>query len=203
MYIPKHYTGREKNRTIAFMKRFNFGSLITSIDNIPTATHLPFIINEINNDVIITSHLAKANQQWKIIEKQENLVIFTEPHAYVSPAHYDKKENVPTWNYLAVHAYGKGRIIAEEKEVYSVLESMMDSFDPGYKRQWNDLSIKYKSKMAKGIVAFEILVSELQSKEKLSQNKKENERHSIIDAFSKSDGGNEQIIAEYMRTNKG
>lgn len=79
---------------------------------------------------------------------------------------------------------------------------MMDSFDPAYKEQWQTLSSDYTSKMAKGIVAFEFYVSRLESKEKLSQNKKENERKSIIRTLSKSDDTNERTIGEYMERNE-
>jgi len=202
MYIPKHYQGKDKDEAIAFMQRFNFGIIVTTIELSPVATHLPFVISEKDADIVITSHFAKANEQWKQLESNESLVIFSEPHAYISPKHYDKKENVPTWNYISIHAYGKARIIADEAELFGVLESMMENFEPAYKEQWDSLSTDYKSKMAKGIVAFEIRVSKLESKEKLSQNKKENERKSIIESLSKSEHSTEKLIGEYMQNNE-
>ncbi|MCH2232283.1 MAG: hypothetical protein MK105_18250, partial [Crocinitomicaceae bacterium] len=75
-------------------------------------------------------------------------------------------------------------------------------FDPDYKKQWNSISDDYKTRMAKGIVAFEVQVSKLQSKEKLSQNKMEMERKSIIKSLSKSKTTNEKIISEYMKLNE-
>ena len=202
MYIPKHYMGKEGKEAISFMQRFNFGTMITSIQNIPIATHLPFVITQQGEDIIITSHLAKANEHSKHIENCENLIIFTEPHAYISPSHYEKQENVPTWNYIAIHAYGKARIISDPSEVMQVMESMIEDFEPSYKKQWNSLSEEYKSKMAKGVVAFEIKVSRLQYKEKLSQNKKESERKSIIQSLSQSENTQEKTIAEYMKSNE-
>ncbi len=202
MYIPKHYNGKDKQESIAFMKRFNFGTIITSIDNIPFATHLPFIIAERDNEIIISSHFSKANEHWKHIESNESLIIFSEPHAYISPKNYVKQENVPTWNYISVHAYGKAKIKGNPKEVTEMLEHMMDDFDPDYKKQWNSISDDYKTRMAKGIVAFEVQVSKLQSKEKLSQNKMETERKSIIKSLSKSKTTNEKIISEYMKLNE-
>lgn len=202
MYIPKHYLGKGNKEAIAFMKRFNFGTIITSVDNSPIATHLPFVISEKEDELIITSHFAKANDHWKQIEENENLVIFSEPHAYISPKNYERKENVPTWNYISVHAYGRAKILEAQSDLLRVLESMMNTFDPAYKAQWDSLPEEYKLRMSKGIVAFEIRVSKLQSKEKLSQNKTENERKKIIDSLSKSDDMNEKTIAEFMNENE-
>ncbi len=198
MYIPKHYQGKQKD-AIKFMKRFSFGTIITSIDNVPVATHLPFVISERDDQVIITSHLSKANPHWEHLESSENLIIFSEPHAYISPKNYEKKENVPTWNYLAVHAYGKAKIIKGLDNNVAVLESMIQQFEPEYHKQWSTLSDEYKQRMVKGIVAFEIQVSKLESKEKLSQNKKKPERESIIESLSRSSDSNEKMLAEYMK----
>lgn len=202
MYTPLHYSNQDLDSTIAFMKRFNFATVITSINNVPEATHLPFVVTEKEGKVLLTSHFAKANLHWKAIEVNENLVVFTEPHAYVSPDHYERKENVPTWNYVAVHAYGKARLITDQEEGFGILEKMMDSFEPAYKTQWKSLPDDFKQRMFKGIVAFEIEVSRLQAKEKLSQNKQEAERQSIISAFEQSNRQNEQFIAEYMKKNE-
>lgn len=202
MYTPKHFLGKDRKSAVAFMKRFNFGTIVTSVNEIPVATHLPFIIDERDEEVIIISHFAKANPHWKHIEFHENLIIFTEPHAYVSTKHYEKKENVPTWNYISVHAYGRGKIITEQFGIFAVLEKMIDGFEAVYKNQWNELSMDYRTKMSNGIVAFEIHVNKIESKEKLSQNKKENERNNIISSLSKSQNTNEKIIAEYMQMNE-
>lgn len=199
MYIPKHYLGSEGKEAIAFMQRFPFGTIITSVNGVPIATHLPFVTHERDNEILITSHFAKANDQWQHIVANENLIVFSEPHAYISPKNYHKNENVPTWNYIAVHAYGKAKIIDQQSETFKVLEIMINNFEPNYKDQWNALSNKYKLKMSNGIVAFEIQVSKLQSKEKLSQNKKQNERNAIIESLSKSNNPNERTIAEYMK----
>lgn len=198
MYIPKQYEGQDRTAALSFMKRFNFATIVNTGDGKPEATHLPFSVQQEGEKLILRSHFARANAQWQHISKGESLVIFQEPHAYISTKHYNKLENVPTWNYLAVHAYGKAQIISEEEAVFGLLEEMMDQFEPAYKQQWEQLSMHYKSKMAKGIVAFELTVIKLLSKEKLSQNKKENERQSIINTFKKSDDMNEQTIADYM-----
>src|ERR1035441_6463095 len=105
MYIPSSNLMSDKAEIIEFMKRYSFATIITSKNDNPIATHLPFTITLIEDKVILTSHFANDNEQWKDIEECNILVIFSEPHAYISPSNYDKEQNVPTWNYLTVHCY--------------------------------------------------------------------------------------------------
>lgn len=198
MYIPKHYSNKDQQQAIAFMKRFNFGTLLTSVDEIPVGTHLPFVIEERKEELVLIAHMARANSHWQSMDQQSNLVIFAEPHAYISPEHYLKEENVPTWNYLAVHAYGQAKIITGETELVDLLEHAIGVFDPSYLQQWEGLSKNYKAKMVKGIIGFEIVVTDLQFKEKLSQNKKAIEVDRISESLSKSEHTTERNLATYM-----
>lgn len=159
---------------------------------------MPFLISENDGEIILISHFAKANEQWKNIEESNILVIFSEPHAYISPKNYDKELNVPTWNYISVQVYGQGKIINDFEKVNQILESTIENYEIEYKQQWNKLPQDFKTKMANGIVAFEISVTKILAKEKLSQNKTENERKNIINSLSKSKDSNEKVIAEYM-----
>jgi len=202
MYIPHLNLMNDKTEIVEFMQRFSFATIITAKDNYPVATHLPFLVTQKEDAIILTAHFAKANQQWKGIENNTVLVIFSEPHAYISPKHYDKIQNVPTWNYIAVHAYGKAALITEQQAVMNILERTIDNYEQSYKAQWKDLPDEYKLGMIKGIVAFEITVIDIQAKKKLSQNKTANERINIINSLSKSDDTNEQLIAEYMEMNE-
>jgi len=199
MYIPKINLATDKDEIIAFMKQFSFATIITAKDNIPTATHLPFLVSSGSEEIILTSHFAKANEQWKDIQTNNVLVIFSEPHAYISPKNYDKELNVPTWNYISVHAYGQGKLITEAENVFKVLENTIDNYESSYKEQWNRFPEEYKQKLAKGIVAFEITVKDLQAKKKLSQNRTATEKQKIIDTLSESHDTNEKIIAAYMK----
>jgi transcriptional regulator len=202
MYTPKIFNNDDITKAISFMKKFSFATIITSDNGKPIATHLPFVITERDGEIILTSHFAKSNNHSKKIQSEEILVIFTEPHAYISPKLYDKKENVPTWNYISVHTYGTAKLLETDIEVFQVLEQMIKSYDAEYLNQWNELSKDYKTKMAKGIIAFEIQVNELQFKEKISQNKSENERNKIIKNLEKSEYGNDVLLAEYMNEEK-
>lgn len=202
MYIPKHYLMDDSDEIIKFIKTYNFASITTVKNNFQTATHLPFVITESKNEIILTSHFAKANAQWKEIAENKVLVIFQAPHAYISPRHYESEKNVPTWNYLAVHLYGKGAIITDPEASFAVLDQMINQFEKNYKMQWDKLPMDYKTKMLNGIVPFQIAVTDIQAKKKISQNKKPNERRKIISELEKSNDFNEREIAEIMKQNE-
>ena len=202
MYIPKINLATDRDEIVAFMKQFSFATIITAKDNMPIATHLPFIVTIQGDNIVLTSHFAKANEQWADIENNKVLIIFSEPHAYISPKNYDKELNVPTWNYISIHAYGQGKLITETENTFEVLEATIDNYDPSYRQQWNNLPEEYKLKMSNGIVAFEILVTDLQAKKKLSQNRTDTEKQKIIDTLSKSNDTNEQLIADFMKKNQ-
>jgi transcriptional regulator len=198
MYIPKHFEQTDKTKSIAFMQAFNFALLISVKDELPIATHLPFVIEERNNEIILTSHLSKANEQWKTFANKDVLVVFSEPHAYISPTLYEKQQNVPTWNYVAVHAYAKIKILESNEEKLQVLHKQMQTFESNYIEQFNSLDKKYISDLLNGIVAFEMLVTKLQSKEKLSQNKTNAERKNIKQHLEESDNTTHQSLGKMM-----
>lgn len=198
MYTPNNFTFNSQQEMVTFMKRYSFATIVTNIDQKPVATQLPFVVETIGDRLLLSSHFARANEQARYIGEQTSLVIFSEPHAYISPSHYDKKESVPTWDYIAVHAYGIANIIEEEQEKMQLLEQMICFYEPGYQEQWNSLADKFKSGMLKGIVAFEIEVTDLQGQKKLSQNKTSSERQRIAAQLQQSDLGVERDIADYI-----
>jgi transcriptional regulator len=199
MYIPEFNRLTDRDEIVDFMKQFSFATIISARNNLPVATPLPFLINIKDEQIILTSHFAKANDQWKDIENNQVLIIFSEPHAYISPVNYDKVLNVPTWNYISVHAYGKGKLISESEKVAQILEATIDNYESAYRQQWDNFPEEYKAKMSKGIVAFEIVVTEVKAKKKLSQNRSEEEKQRIIKSLSESEDSNERQIATYMK----
>lgn len=199
MYIPKYFIETDEAKLIEFMREFNFATLITAKNDVPFATHLPFIIETRDDKIYLQAHLAKANPHWQQFENKEVLVIFAEPHAYISPMLYEKPENVPTWNYIAVHAYGRIKTF-EQAENLALLEKQVEAFDKTYfETSWQQISDEYKTNLAKGVVAFEIEVTDLQGKKKLNQNKTGKDAENVIEALEKSDNDNEKLIAKYMK----
>ena len=202
MYIPSFNKFEDHQEAIAFMKRYSFATIVTVKDGVPSATHLPFLIKQRDDNVVLLSHFAKANPQAADMVDNLALVIFTEPHAYISPKHYEKVESVPTWNYLAVHAYGKCTLLDGEENKAALLKETIQYYEADYLKQWDSLPDNFKQGMMKGIVAFEIVVDDLQAKAKLSQNKTVKERENIINELEHTNDTNEKDIATYMSSLK-
>ncbi|QQQ28993.1 FMN-binding negative transcriptional regulator [Chryseobacterium indoltheticum] len=140
MYIPKAFRFDDRSEIVDFMKRYSFGTIVTNKHNLPIATHLPFHIECSKEKMILSSHFAVANEQAKYIEDSTSLVIFTEPHAYISPSNYEKIESVPTWDYISVHAYGNAKIITDADVKLKELEKVISFYEPSYLKQWDELS---------------------------------------------------------------
>jgi transcriptional regulator len=145
------------------------------------------------------SHFAKANPQSKEIFDKQSLVIFTEPHAYISPSNYETEKVVPTWNYIAAHAYGTANPLESTEQKAELLKHTIETFEAAYFKQWESLPEEYRSRMMNGITAFEIEVTDLQAKKKLSQNRTDKEIENIIHSLEKSDDTNVREISEYMK----
>lgn len=187
VYIPEHFVVREHATAIAFMRENPFAILVSSTDEGPFATHLPLVIRETSEQVILRGHVAKANPHWRYLEQQPNcLTIFHGPHAYISPANYETRENVPTWNYGAVHAYGNARVFSAPEELLSVLHELIPLFEPAYAAQWESLGGTYRERMLGHIVGFEITVTKIEAKFKLSQNRTKNEQQNVMESLSRS-----------------
>ncbi len=181
MYIPEHFRVRNHADAIAFMRADPFAILVSSTAEGPFATHLPVIVRETGERLIIRGHVAKANPHWRYLEQQtKSLIIFHGPHAYVSPTNYTTREVVPTWNYGTVHVYGDARVFSESDELLGVLHELIPMFEPAYADQWASLSQAYRERMLSHIVGFEIAVTKIEAKFKLSQNRGQEEQENII-----------------------
>jgi transcriptional regulator len=188
MYIPEHFRVPDHAAAIAFMRANPFAILISSTDDGPFATHLPVFVVESAERLVIRGHVAKANPHWRYLEQNPNcLVIFHGPHAYVSASNYTTRENVPTWNYGAVHAYGQARTFASPEELQGVLHQLIGTFEPAYAEQWASLNETYRQRMLSHIVGFEIVVTKVEAKFKLSQNRTKEEQTNVISSLGKAD----------------
>lgn len=203
MYIPEHFRVRDQEQGISFMQANPFAILISSTGDGPFATHLPLAIEAAGEGVILRGHVAKANPHWQHLERQpECLTIFHGPHAYISPSHYATKEAVPTWNYGAVHAYGKARIFSKPEELLPMLHLLIDTFDASYAQQWKQLSDSYRQRMLSHIVGMEISVTRLEAKFKLSQNRTREEQENVMTSLSNSADTVVSGTAHLMREQK-
>jgi transcriptional regulator len=192
------YQENDKERLLEFMRRFSFAVVVSVSEGRPVATHLPLTVKVEGDLVLLRGHFAKANPQWRDIEGSEVLAVFNGPHAYVSPRHYDAFESVPTWNYLAVHAYGEARVSRDPAANEELLYELIGANEPGYRDRWEQLPERYREGMLRGIVGFELRVTRLEGKAKLSQNKTEEERRRIAEALVSSEDPVERATGEEM-----
>lgn len=200
MYIPKYYKVTDFHEIKEFIQRNSFGTIVTTKQDKPIASHLPLELHKQGDDYYITGHMAYANPQWKTFEaKNDNvLVMYQGPHSYISSSWY-KRENVPTWNYQSVHVYGTASIMSEQ-ELEEDLILLLQKYEGNRKNPvlWKNLSPQTK-KQIKGIVGFKIKLQEVQAAYKLSQNRNETDYINIIDKLQNEQNPNSKQMAELMK----
>ncbi|HRI46701.1 MAG TPA: FMN-binding negative transcriptional regulator [Ignavibacteriaceae bacterium] len=201
MYIPKIYSEKDKKNIFRIINDNPFGILIAAPNNFPQASHLLFELIEINSDIYLYSHLATANHLTKLLGSEiEFLSIFQGPSAYISPSWY-KEMNVPTWNYIAVHCYGKTEIISNNEDEYLLLERLVKRFEGKYNHKYKleELPKEFVKSEMRGVTSFKIKVDKIEAAFKLSQNRTDEDYRNIIINLRKSDLQEEQQISEEMR----
>jgi transcriptional regulator len=200
LYIPEFNRQEDRSAILAFMKANPFAILVSNADGVPFATHLPLLIDEAGEEIVLQGHMAKANPHWKWMkEDEESLVIFHGPHAYISPTLYEIRESVPTWNYAAVHVYGKPTLFSDEEGLRATLHRMINTFESSYMAQWTELGEQYHSRMMKHIVGFDIKANRVEGKFKLSQNRTKGEQGRVIQCLNQSKDSNISGVAELMK----
>ncbi|MBN3583640.1 FMN-binding negative transcriptional regulator [Algoriphagus aestuarii] len=200
MYIHPKNLWENETEIVEFIKNNPFATLVSEVNGRPWATHIPIMLSK-NKDgeSILTTHIAKANVQWKHLSKSEVLVIFQGPHAYISSSWYNH-ENVPTWNYLAVHIYGSIRTLEGDK-LMDHLKSLVDNFEDGRPNRVSveGMSKSYLESQLRGLIGIEITISEVQANAKLSQNRDMENYQSIIHHLESSTISADQEVAREMK----
>jgi len=198
MYIHPINRWEDEEEISEFIQKNSFATLVSTVSSRPWATHLPLMLSKNKEgDTVLLGHVAKANQQWKELG-EEVLAIFQGPHAYVSSSWYNH-ENVPTWNYLAVHAYCSMRII-EGEELLHHLKTLVDTFEEGRPNRVSleGMSEKYLQSQLKGIVGVALKINEIQASTKLSQNRDEANYKNIVNHLKSSPVQIEKEVAKEM-----
>ncbi|SIN68074.1 FMN-binding negative transcriptional regulator [Algoriphagus halophilus] len=199
MYIHPINRWENEEEITNLIQQNPFATMVSKVDGRPWATHLPLLLSkDKNGDAVLSGHVAKANQQWKHLGEEEVLVLFQGPHAYISSSWYNH-ENVPTWNYLAVHIYGNIRII-EGDELMEHLKSLVHTFEAGrpHAVTVEGMSEKYLNSQLKGLIGVEIKINEVQASAKLSQNRDETNYQNIITHLEHSPYPLDQEVAKEM-----
>ena len=175
MYLPKHFEQQDRALALEAMRTHNFAMLVGNDDaGAPFISHLPLVVSERDGEILIEGHVAKPNPHWRYLQARPPvLAVFQGPHAYLSPRMYPDLMRVPTWNYIAVHAYGEAKLVEDPQGKDALLKRLIAIHEPAYAQQWRDLGEEYQLKMLMGIVGFEISVTRLEAKFKMNQHRKE------------------------------
>jgi transcriptional regulator len=202
MFRPPYTRVDDPQRIHAFLREYSFGVLITAgEDGAPFGTHIPFLIRSSATGDELVGHVARANPHWKLWDGQrEALVIFNGPHAYVSPSWYGEHPAVPTWNYAAVHAYGRPRAVTGEDQLWPLLLKQIGIYEAGREPPWRpELPPDYRAKMLAGIVGVAIPVERWEGKFKLSQNRGEGDRERVTAGLEASAYPSDRELGKFMR----
>jgi transcriptional regulator len=199
MYVPASFAETDIPKLHDFMRRQSFAILTSQGEGGLVAGHLPLLLDPDSGPRgHLIGHMARANPQWRGV-RGEVLVVFHGPHAYVSPSWYEEPGTVPTWNYVAVHAYGTLRLVEDRDGLLDILRRTVSTYEGPRPVPWSfDESEHHVEKMLGAIIGFRIEVTRLEGKRKLSQNHPEGRRRRVIRALRAQPGEDSQEIAGLM-----
>jgi transcriptional regulator len=199
VYIPAAFAESDTARLHDFIRQHSFGVLASQGEGGLIASHLPLLLDaDAGPHGHLLGHMARANPQWRDL-RGEVMAIFSGPHAYVSPSWYEEGGTVPTWNYVAVHAYGTLQLVEERDSLLDILRRSVLTYESPRPEPWTfDESASHVGKMLGAIVGFRIAITRLEGKWKLSQNHSEERRHKVIRAMEARSDPDSQAIARMM-----
>jgi transcriptional regulator len=203
MYTPRFNQVTDRAVLIELMQANSFailfGPLSDQAGSYPSvATHLPLVVRDEGAHGIIEGHFARANPHWAALAGQQTLIVFSGPHSYVSPTLYRDPQTVPTWNYIAVHAYGQLELVEGEPAKDALLKGLIAVNEPGYAERWRQLPESFRHGMLAGIVGFRIPIARIEGKFKLSQNRPEEDRRNVRTS-QEAGTADQQALAAWMR----
>jgi transcriptional regulator len=199
MYLPAHFREDRPEVLHEIVRRYSFATLVShDADGALIASHLPFLFDAAQNR--LRSHMARANPHWRGFGGGgEAMVIFQGPHAYVSPSWYESKLQVPTWNYVTVHAYGVPRIV-EGDDVRAIVGETVKQYESPRPNPWPmPLPEEFIANLLRGIVGFEMQITRMEGKLKLSQNRSKADAEGAMAALERGDDLVGRELAEWMR----
>ena len=203
MYIPAAFAETDLTKLHAFIEEHSFGLLVSHVDGQSFATHLPFLLEmNVGSRGCLIGHMARANPQWKEVDGQNVLAIFSGPHAYISPTWYESENVVPTWNYTAVHVYGRAQAIEHADEILPLVQATVEVYERGMPKPWSlGGDGPFVERMLAQIVAFRIEIDTIEGKWKLNQNHPVERQNKVIRALSEQLDENSQAVAAMMKVN--
>ena len=201
MYVPPAFAESDLQTLHDFMEQHSFATVVSQGDIEPVASHLPLLIEREKGTMgRLVGHMAKANSHWTIADGEQVLVIFHGPHAYISPAWYEAKNTVPTWNYAAVHVYGSFRLDNSPEQRMEIVRKYVDAYEQPREQPWllPNAEDDFIDRLLDMIVGFYIEIERIEGKWKLSQNHDPVRRRRVIEALKCGGSDNAREIAELM-----
>jgi transcriptional regulator len=201
MYVPPHFAESDPATLHAFIERYSFGLLVSQNGGEPFATHLPLLLDRDGGPHgTLVGHMARANPHWRELVGQTALAIFSGPHAYVSPTWYEAENTVPTWNYVAVHAYGAVELVEDRDALLEIVRQSVSVYEAAMPRPWApDGSSAVVDRLLGQIVGFRLGIDRLEGKWKLSQNHPAGRREKVIRSLEARGGEDAVAVAGMMR----
>ncbi|HEY2857876.1 MAG TPA: FMN-binding negative transcriptional regulator [Terracidiphilus sp.] len=188
MYTPNFNHVSDRATLLEAMRTYSFAILFGPNGSRPEddmrATHLPLLVKDEGEHGLLEGHFAKANPHWADLSGRETLIVFPGPHSYVSPSLYVEDLSVPTWNYIAIHAYGTLELIEDEASKSRLVEELVSQHEPAYLPRWDAMPDGFRRTMLAGIMGFRIPIARIEGKFKISQNRAEPERRNVRDAHA-------------------
>jgi transcriptional regulator len=197
MYSPRFNQVADRGLLIEAMQSYSFAILFGPQSESLVATHLPLVVKDVGPHGLLEGHFAHANRHWRALEGRETLAVFSGPHSYVTPEHYLDPLSVPTWNYIAVHAYGTLELVEDEPGKDALLTSLIQTQEPEFAPKWRSMPEDFRRSMLAGIVGFRIPIARIEGKFKISQNRGDQERRNIQAAHA-SGTPDQQALAAWM-----
>ena len=202
MYIPASFRVSDETLLEAFIERYDFATVISASSAGIVASHIPIFHRQSRGKTVIVGHVARANDQWKQFDgNTEALVIFQGPHAYISPSWYATSPAVPTWNYAAVHVYGKPIASEDIDFTTAALSPLIARYESSRPKPWGmeSLAPDFYEKLAASIVAFEMPIERLEGKFKLGQNRSREDRLGMLQGLEGEEYSDAQALAKFIR----
>jgi len=202
VYLPPAFTEARPEVLIEHIARHDFGLLISHGADGLIASHIPFLTERDGDKLHLQGHLARPNSQvGHLARGDEVLTIFPGPHAYISPSWYASGPAVPTWNYADVHAYGMVRLVEDDDWLRRLLHRLSERHESRNPPPWRmqDLPETYLEGMLKGIIGFDIAVTRLEGKYKLSQNRPALDRPRVVAALERQNATDSLAVARLMQ----
>jgi transcriptional regulator len=201
MYVPAAFAEPDLARLHDLIERNSFGLLVSQVEGKPFASHLPFLLERTAGPHgTLVGHVARANPQWRGAGGQTALAVFSGPHAYVSPTWYEAEQVVPTWNYVAVHAYGRFQIVEDRDALLAIVRDSVRFYEQAMPRPWSiDGSRTFLDRMLAQIVGFRIEVETIEGKWKLNQNHPAERRRKVVRALRERGDENAVAVADLIQ----